>query len=51
MRAALVAILLAVGGVAADQQTNTNPYASTYQPAPSQTNTAWAPGATWRRLL
>ena len=37
MRASLIAILLAVGGVAADRQTTTNPYASTYQPAPSQT--------------
>jgi len=38
MRAALFAILLAVAGVAADQQSQpTNPYASTYQAAPSRT--------------
>jgi imidazolonepropionase-like amidohydrolase len=37
MRAALVAIVLAVAGVAAEQQSQpTNPYASTYQAAPSR---------------
>src|SRR4029077_2003363 len=37
MRASLVAVLLAVAGVAADQQSTTNPYASTYQPGPAKT--------------
>jgi imidazolonepropionase-like amidohydrolase len=37
MRASLVAVLLAVAGVAADQQSPANPYASTYQPPPART--------------
>src|SRR3954467_7927504 len=37
MRAALVAVLLAATAVAADQQSTSNPYASTYQAGPSRT--------------
>jgi imidazolonepropionase-like amidohydrolase len=37
MRAVMVAVLMAATAVAADRQSQTSPYASTYQPAPAKT--------------